>query len=116
MIEEEKKLCINVFKNNFKYGKEICAIEYINDYNFIKVLKVQETNEDKESVVKRITKSNLIDVYNVKNIDTLNDEKTLYIKTINDSKTLRQIFREKEIVDIECVYNNKFKKWQFKCS
>ena len=100
----------NIFKTNFKYGIEINSMEYISD---IKV-NIMEKNERNKVVteMKQISKGNFIDVYNVFNIETLNNEGILYVKTLSDSKYLSKELKDKDNIVLECMYNNQFKKWQ----
>lgn len=113
-IIEKKELedtqIYNIFKTNFKYGIEINSMEYINE----KKVNVSEASEASENSIqmKQISKANFIDGYNVNNIETLNNEGILYVKTLSDSKYLRKILSDKDNVVLECKYNNQFKKWQ----
>lgn len=102
----------NIFKYNFKYGNEINSIEYIPESQFNKTKITSLSPKSNEIKIKKITKCNFVDVYDVINIDDFNNEGTLYIKTISNSKFLRKITENKEFVEIECSYNTKFKKWQ----
>lgn len=116
-IIEKKELedtqIYNIFKTNFKYGIEINSMEYINEKK-VNVSEASEASEASENSIqmKQISKANFIDGYNVNNIETLNNEGILYVKTLSDSKYLRKILSDKDNVVLECKYNNQFKKWQ----
>lgn len=101
---------LNIFKNNFIYNKELIAIEEI--YNSNKVVKFT-TNPNKLQCKKRIIKRDIIDVYDVINIDTGDNEGVLYIRGLKESKYFKEIFYVKnlETVEIECEFNKKFYKW-----
>jgi hypothetical protein len=100
----------NIFKANFKYGIEINSMEYINDtkVNVNDVNKVNNTITE----MKQISKGNFVDMFVVNNIETLNNEGILYVKTLSDSKYLRKVLKDKENIILKCKYNNQFKKWQ----
>ena len=114
--EDNYNIILKMFKNNFKFKNDINSVQIINDNNLVKT-NTQSINIDIEVPVnKKITKGKFIDVYNVFNINTNNNEGILYIKTIDDSKTLRKMFENKEnigvfFIEILCDYNHHFKKW-----
>lgn len=101
---------LNIFKNNFVYNRQLVAIEEI--YNYDKIIKYIDNNK-RNINKKRIVKGNIIDVYNVYNIDTGDHEGLLYIKGLKESKFFKEIFyiQNKERVDLECEFNNAFYKW-----
>lgn len=114
---DDYNIILKMFKNNFKFKNDISSTQIINDNNLIK------TNTESVDIVtptnKKITKGKFIDVYNVFNINTNNNEGILYVKTINDSKSLRKMFEDKEEhgifhIEILCDYNRYFKKWYHK--
>jgi len=113
---DNSNMILKMFKNNFEFKNDIISTQIINDNNLIKT-NIQNVNFDTQvSVKKRITKGKFIDVYNVFNINTNNNEGILYIRTIDDSKTLRKMFEDKEnngifFIEILCDYNDHFKKW-----
>lgn len=102
----------NIFKNNFIFKQEINSIEYIDEFSLKKKLNTNCTKINTKSQIKRITKGKYIDVYNVYNIETNNQENILYVKTLKDSKKLISILTDKDYIEIECTYNSHFKKWQ----
>jgi len=99
-----------MFSNNFIFKEEINSIEYIDEVSLKKTNKILKIN--KKQAKKRISKGKYIDVYNVFNIDTNNHENILYVKTLSDSKKLIQMLESKEYIELECIYNTSFKKWQ----
>lgn len=113
---DNSNMVLKMFKNNFEFKNDIISTQIINDNNLIKT-NIQSVNFDTNSYIKkRITKGKFIDVYNVFNINTNNTEGILYIRTIEDSKTLRKMFENKEMngvffIEVMCDYNDHFKKW-----
>jgi hypothetical protein len=110
-------MILRMFKNNFKFKTDINSVQIINNNNLVKTNTTETICIDK--LKKRITKGKFIDVYNVFNINTNNNEGILYIRTINDSKILRKMFEDKEnkgvfFIEVTCEYNNHFKKWYVK--
>ena len=99
-----------MFSNNFIFKDEINSIEYIDEISLHKTNKLLKIS--KKSEKKRILKGKYIDVYNVYNIHTNNHENILYVKSLNDSKTLIKLFESKDSIELECIYNTVFKKWQ----
>lgn len=113
---DNSNMILKMFKNNFEFKNDINSVQIINDNNLIKTNTQCTSIDTNSSVKKRVTKGKFIDVYNVFNINTNNDEGILYIRTIEDSKTLRKMFDDKEnngifFIEIICEYNNHFKKW-----
>jgi len=107
---------LNMFKNNFKFKNDINSVQIINDNNLIKSNTEYIDIDKKSTIEKRITKGAFIDVYNVCNLKTNDNEGILYIKTIENSKSLRKMFKDKEengilFIEILCEYNQHFKKW-----
>lgn len=101
----------NIFKHNFIFKDSINSIEYIEEKSLKKLQKIIFSDEtDSKKISKTIYKTKYIDVYDVKNIDTNDNEGILYIKTIKDSKKLYDICRDKIV--LTCTFNHKFKKWQ----
>jgi hypothetical protein len=104
----------NIFKNNFIFKDEILAIETIIETSLKKHTKVQKnaSSDSLKKDVKIITKGKYIDVYNVCNKQTNNHEGILYIKGLNESKKIRKMFDTNDYVELECSFNQHFKKWQ----
>ena len=104
---------LSIFKNNFIYKDEINNIEIIENINLKKIRKNAE-NLNKQSLnetcIKRITPFKS-DVYNVYNIDNNNHEGILYIKSMNDSKHIRELIKNKNFIEVKCIYNTHFNKW-----
>lgn len=100
----------NIFKNNFIFKQDICAIEYINMVSFKKYRELIDVKYKEDN--KTITKSKYIDVYQVFNSTSNNLEGVLYVKGLKESKLLKDMFLKKDIIELKCVFNNTFKKWQ----
>lgn len=99
-----------MFKNNFVFKEEISTIEYINEVSFKKQKEILQI--DKLKGVKIITKGKYIDVYNVFNIETNNTEGILYVKGLKESKHLYKLSSSLDSFELNCEFNNTFKKWQ----
>ena len=106
--EETSNDILVIFKNNFKYKDEINSVEIIEHVHPQKIKK-KHVNNQQSKIMKKIVPYKS-DVYNVYNITTNNHDGILYIKSIEDSKKLRELTNGKEII-LECYYNHKFKKW-----
>lgn len=105
------KELFNIFKHNFIFKESINSIEYIEEKSLKKLQMIILGNEkDCKKTLKTIYKTKYIDVYEVNNIDTNDNEGILYIKTIKDSKKLYDICQDKII--LMCTFNEKFNKWQ----
>ena len=102
-----------IFKNNFIFKDEISAIEHINETSIKKHTEISKISMQNE--IKIITKGKYIDVYNVYNIETNNHEGILYVKGLKESRLIKQMFDKNESVQLECSFNNNFKKWQPIC-
>ena len=100
----------NMFKNNFIFKEEISAIEYVNEVSFKKQQEVLQTKNIKS--IKTITKGKYIDVYNVFNIETNNIEGILYVRGLKESKHLQKLSSLSDSFELNCEFNNNFKKWQ----
>jgi len=111
---DNSNMILKMFKNNFEFKNDINSVQIINDNNLIKTNTNTETKVI-GSVKKRVTKGKFIDVYNVFNINTNNNEGILYIRTIENSKTLRKMFDKENngvfFIEVMCEYNDHFKKW-----
>jgi hypothetical protein len=46
------------------------------------------------------------------NSDTNNNEGILYVKGINESKQLKNMFKDKKTIILKCSWNVTFSKWQ----
>lgn len=99
-----------LFKNNFTFKDEISAIEHVSEISLKKHIEVSKIAIQNETKI--ITKGKYIDVYNVYNTITNNHEGILYVKGLKESKLIRPMFSENESIQIECSFNNNFKKWQ----
>lgn len=99
-----------MFKNNFIFKEEISTIEYVNEVSFKKQKEILQA--DNVKCVKIITKGKYIDVYNVFNIETNNIEGILYVKGLKESKNLYKLSSSLDSFELNCEFNNTFKKWQ----
>lgn len=101
----------NLFKNNFTFKDSINSIEYINEHSLTKTQELKTTLKLLPQL-KKILKTKYSDVYDVINIDTNNNEGILYVKTLNDSKTLQHKLAQESFIIMECIFNSTFNKWQ----
>jgi hypothetical protein len=100
-----------MFKNNFIFKEEISTIEYVNEVSFKKQKEILQANNNLKCV-KIITKGKYIDVYNVFNTETNNMEGILYVKGLKESKHLYKLSSSSNSFELNCEFNNNFKKWQ----
>jgi len=110
--DHNEDMILNIFKNNFIFKEEINSTEIV--YNN-KLIKENNYSQDKtlQDRIKIIKKDKYIDVFNVYNEQTYNNEGILYIKTISDSKKMIELFKDckNSEIKINCKYNYHFKKW-----
>lgn len=104
---------VKIFKHNFIYAEELCTIERVS--NFKKTRFYERIT--KQDATKTIVPGAYTDVYNVYNATTNNPEGILYIRGIRESKYMKDLFgsshnAQGRSIQIECVYNTSFKKWQ----
>lgn len=105
-IENEK--LIKLFKNNFIYKNQIDCIEKISQFSKRRFICTK--NDDIE--LKNIKIGKYTDVYNVYNINSNNLEGILYIKGIQESRTIKELFKNVSIITLKCKWNQNFCKWQ----
>ena len=108
--EVQTSQIFTMFKNNFVFKEEISTIEYVNEVSFKKQKEILQANNVKG--VKIITKGKYIDVYNVFNLETNNIEGILYVKGLKESKHLYKLSSSLDSFELNCEFNNTFKKWQ----
>ena len=113
--EKDEISCLNkTFENlmrvNFKYNNELSNSNLIFEKNIIKMdLKVEKVKREIE--LKEITRGKKIELYNVYNINSKNFEGILLIKTLKESKYIKNLFKNEEKLELMCKYNNDKKKW-----
>jgi hypothetical protein len=96
------------YKNILIENKSV-DIERINGYT--KEIVMKHERQQVLQQVNCISKTNLHDVYNVFNKKTLKDDGILYIKTLENSKYMKQLFNETVKIDMLCEFNYKLNKW-----
>lgn len=104
---ENKDQLYGIFKNNFIFKNEINCIELIGDSNPKKIRHYQPNLIEND--LKLIEKGKYTDIYFVYNIESNDNEGILYIKTISDSKKLRELSYPTQL---NCSFNIKFNKWE----
>jgi hypothetical protein len=114
LIYEINNGLIPIMVNNFEYKKELCCIEEIDNFKKTITQYIEPSFNLIDS--KYIVKGKYSDVYNVINIETKENEGILYIKGLNESKKIKQLFKNCtsncEYITIKCEYNKSFNKWQ----
>lgn len=111
-----EKMISNVFKNSFCFKTELKSIEYFLDAIHKKVVPLNKNTDSslmhcKEISKKRVEKTSVVEVYNVFNLNGT-FEGILYIKTKFDSKKIRDMFKRENSIVIECVFNQRFRKFE----
>lgn len=101
---------VSLMLNNFIYKKELNCIEQIDNFKKTIIKYIQPSFKLQD--VKKISKGKYSDVYNVFNLETKENEGILYVKGIKESKKLKDLFLNKEYIEIECEFNKTFNKWQ----
>jgi hypothetical protein len=105
---------INLFQNNFEFKDQLVSIETVS-HNSLKKSRHYYMTYPTLVESKIIIKSKYSDVYKVLNNKTNNEEGILYIKSLNDSNKMNDIFSQKTIgssVSLKCEYNHVIKKWK----
>ena len=107
VFDMENTCFVKIFKNNFVYKDQITAIEHISSF-----VKRRYVDTIKNSDVKRLEIGRYTDVYNVYNSSTNNGEGILYVKGVNESQRLKDLFKDTKTITLECSWNAHFSKWQ----
>lgn len=118
IIDFENKNNVKIFKNNFIFKDQIDSVEHVS--NFIKVTYKERDVEQCDKIIERTDK---IDVYNVYDKTTNDNEGILYVKGIKESTSLLELFKNKcdndfvKIISenkilIKCEWNKRFYKWK----
>jgi len=107
MFDMENTCFVKIFKTNFVYKDQITAIEHVSKFT-----KRRYVDKIKGNDIKRLEIGKYTDVYNVFNSDTNNNEGILYVKGINESKQLKNMFKDKKTIILKCSWNVTFSKWQ----
>ena len=104
---------VQMFLDNFVFQEDIKSIEHVYDKQFEK-RRFSKTVNSFPDCEKRIERGSYADVYNVYDVNTGNHQGILYIKGINESKRMKQLFHGDSPIPIilNCSYNQHFKKWQ----
>lgn len=102
---EVGKTNLDVFFSNFKY--KLGGLGLMNDDSFQQIYYMIEDVPKVKTF--RIKKTEFTDVYNVYDLETDESNGLLYIKTLKDSKWLRE--QDQDVLEIDCIYNTRFDKW-----
>ena len=110
IFEESNTSIIKIFMNNFRFSSQVNSFEIVN--NFKKIRKPIENTISIDD--KLITKTSQIDVYNVTDIKTNNNQGILYINSIKTSKIMKNLIQvnDNQYCKIKCKFNPQFNKWQ----
>lgn len=100
-----------ILLKNFKHKTSEITEEIVNGRELIKnTIKRQLLEENID--YKEIEKGNKIEIYNVYNADTKNNEGLLLVKTLKQSLLLRELFNnDTKRIKVKCKYDIKKKKW-----
>ena len=119
---------LKIFLNNFIWKGELICIETI--CNFEKQIQYLSNdkstptnvgaatpiNDDKDTtIIKKIVKTKVSDIYNVSNMETSDSEGILYVSTLKMSKHLNGVFKDTEELHLKCKFNKHFQKWALVC-
>ena len=117
-ITEFKSMEISKETSNVEISKETSNVEISKETSNVEISKETSNELNNEEKILYIVKTNEPDIYNVyDNEDVLKKPNIgiALVQTLNDSKLLRNSFRDKNaITNIKfvCVYVEKFKKWR----
>lgn len=116
VFNNNNKNMMHIFKNNFKYKKEICSVESIDDYKKTQYLDdVLLQNDSRQDIInKTIEKTNYTDVYNVFDEITKEFDGILYVKGVRESNQMKILFKKSNSNSIinKCKFNKQFNKWE----
>jgi hypothetical protein len=110
-FNSDKTGLISIFLNNFKFKNDICCIEHVYT-NKKQRVGSKTTKNNTEFSVKRIFKGSYVDVYKVHNVSDNNNEGILYVKGIQESKKIKELFKSETNIELKCKFNKTFKKWE----
>ena len=107
---------LKIFMNNFIWKSELICVETI--CNFEKrteyLVDSNRTNNsiNDGSILKKIVKTKVSDIYNVYNMETSDNEGILYVSTLKMSKHLSSVFKNVDELSLKCKFNKHFQKWE----
>jgi hypothetical protein len=105
--ETMKKLLLKNFKHKIDYVSE----EIVNGRELVKTTISKEI-KNKNEELKEIEMGKKIELYNVYNVETKNNEGLLLVKTLKQSKFLKEQFeKSSNRILVNCKYDEKRKKW-----
>lgn len=105
--ETMKKLLLK----NFKHKIENVYEEIVNGRELIKTNITKEL-KNKNEELKEIEMGKKIELYNVYNVETKNNEGLLLVKSLKQSKFLREEFEKSNTrIVVKCKYDENRKKW-----
>lgn len=103
---------IDLLIQNHSHKHQLTHIEYVLNHLFSKKNVIINQSPTRSSQSKILVKTDKTEVVEVRNKDTNNHEGILYIKNKDISHYLRNQFKEKDNLLIECIFNTKFNKWE----
>lgn len=109
IFDSENTSLLEIFKNNFVFNNDLCAIEKISDFTKTNVVEAKSKYPDAYKIVKCGKYADVYDVY-----DSINGVSNgiLYVKGVNESKILKEIFKSDKTQKLACTFNTTFNKWQ----
>jgi len=120
IFDSNNENIVKIFMNNFIFKKDIHCIEHVYS-PFTKKIFIQNQNVDSRVEEKKLKKTQYADVYDVYNIKTGNPEGILYVKGVEHSKFIKQLFlqgltnsvlNQNTTIEHICKYNTVFNKWE----
>ena len=102
------KNLIDIFKKNFIYNNSLNCIEIIEN-NFHKKRYLEIFDQTPKEML--IEKGDATEIYNVLNPLTNDYNGVLYIKTLQDSRKMRESFTNRDKLLLKCIFNTTFNKW-----
>ena len=106
IVKGELRPISDIYKMNEKY------IYIVGDFDSYIIYNNYYKKEEEECIkttrIIKISKTNKPEIYKVSG----DKNEYLYIPTLKNSKKLKTMFKDCENVDVECVFNTKFQKWQ----
>lgn len=112
IFNNNNKNMMQIFKKNFIYNTELCAVENINNYT--KKTYLEDTTIIFTDSEKLIEKTSYADVYNVYDTMTKESNGILYIRGLKESRFMKIVIGTdtKNGSIVKCKFNKNFNKWE----
>lgn len=110
VFSSDNENMVSIFLNNFVFQDYICAIENIEKHKKKRFLKSGLMNMGNKT--KRIEQGTYVDVYNVFDLDSGDNNGILYVKGLKESIRMKELIKHQNSVILECKFNHDFNKWE----